>query len=270
LLALVGDRAGPSVQQRTRYARDEQGHGVRTEARAIVVELDHTTPISNRQQKICYLCSQFGLALRILTSETGCNTLIWLFCARCPTRVCPAADAYRERRGEWPKSSSGPTPEAPGETWLRVHHALKDGLRGLPGGSSLPRLLQNERGVRNLQDLDPFTVDQILAWADAHHARTSLGPTCKSGQIWEAPGENWQNVQNALHRAFAGSRADRLSRVSSPKNEGGTIPPPFTIPTADDAPPDLRPDVPPPSGARACPSENSVSGNSPTSLPFPR
>ena len=38
---------------------------------------------------------------------------------------------------------------------------------GLDGGSSLPRLLAEYRGVRNHRDLSDLTIEQILAWADA-------------------------------------------------------------------------------------------------------
>jgi hypothetical protein len=37
------------------------------------------------------------------------------------------------------------------ETWRRVDNGLRYGLRGLPGGSSLARLLDEKRGVRNVK-----------------------------------------------------------------------------------------------------------------------
>ena len=57
------------------------------------------------------------------------------------------ADAYHQRTGAWPKHTSGSIPEAPGETWSIVHKALYVGGRGLPGGSSLARLLVEQRSV---------------------------------------------------------------------------------------------------------------------------
>jgi hypothetical protein len=39
---------------------------------------------------------------------------------------------------------------------------------GLPGGSSLARLLARERGVRNRCGLPPLTEAAILRWARAH------------------------------------------------------------------------------------------------------
>ena len=44
---------------------------------------------------------------------------------------------------------SGPVAEAPEETWRAVNMALAQGHRGLPGGSSLSRLLdESRRGTR--------------------------------------------------------------------------------------------------------------------------
>jgi hypothetical protein len=51
------------------------------------------------------------------------------------------ADAHRRRTGRWPSAATGPVREAPGLTWLAVNGALSKGLRGLPGGDSLARLL---------------------------------------------------------------------------------------------------------------------------------
>jgi hypothetical protein len=114
------------------------------------------------------------------------------------------ADAHHARTGQWPKSGSGPIAEAGEVTWNAVHKALYEGLRGLPGGSSLPRLLAQERGVRNEKDLRPFRIPEILRWADAHHGRHGTWPTQRSGPIPEAPGENWSRVHEALYKGQRG------------------------------------------------------------------
>jgi hypothetical protein len=41
-------------------------------------------------------------------------------------------------------------------------------------------------------------VDQILAWADARHARTGEWPSAASGAVADAPGENWKAIDTAL------------------------------------------------------------------------
>ena len=78
------------------------------------------------------------------------------------------------------------------------------GIRGLPGGSSLPRLLAARRGVRNRKSLPPLTVERILAWADAHRVRTGRWPRYQSGPIPEAPGETWNAVDSALRAGIRG------------------------------------------------------------------
>jgi len=108
------------------------------------------------------------------------------------------ADEYRNRHGVWPESRSGPIPEAPGETWQRVNGALVTGHRGLPRGASLKRLLWEQRGARYVRLRVPFTVEGILAWADAHHARTGEWPDAKSGPIPECRGATWRAVERAL------------------------------------------------------------------------
>jgi hypothetical protein len=55
------------------------------------------------------------------------------------------ADAHRAHTGAWPGTAGGPVLACPGVTWRQIDNALRLGLRGLPGGSSLPRLLERAR-----------------------------------------------------------------------------------------------------------------------------
>jgi hypothetical protein len=114
------------------------------------------------------------------------------------------ASAHYRRTGRWPTLHSGPIPEAPGETWNAVDAALKAGTRGLRGGSSLARILSRHRGVRTRVDLPPLSYKQILAWADAHHARTGTWPNVGSGPVQDAPGENWRTLNHALQVGVRG------------------------------------------------------------------
>ena len=59
------------------------------------------------------------------------------------------ARAHFEATGRWPNTGGGPIAQSPGETWAAIDGALRIGVRGLPGGSSLPQLLAQQRGVRN-------------------------------------------------------------------------------------------------------------------------
>jgi len=114
------------------------------------------------------------------------------------------ADAHHEQTGDWPKTISGPVHGLPDETWGAIHSALQQGGRGLPGGSSLAKMLAEQRGVRNKQDLPLLSVENILAWADSHYQRTKKWPTQTAGAIVDAPGETWQSVQMALWQGLRG------------------------------------------------------------------
>src|SRR5713226_4030147 len=109
------------------------------------------------------------------------------------------ADAHREMTGKWPTKDSGQILFAKFESWQRVDGALRQGLRNLPGNSSLAQLLTEHRGARNIHKLPPLTEEQILQWADDHHRRTGEWPTQKSGTIPNSGGEKWQAIDTALH-----------------------------------------------------------------------
>jgi hypothetical protein len=63
-------------------------------------------------------------------------------------QVLEWADEHHRRTGEWPIVVSGPVWSAPQESWKGIDHALREGGRGLDGGSSLARLLAKRRGVK--------------------------------------------------------------------------------------------------------------------------
>ena len=124
------------------------------------------------------------------------------------------ADAEHARTGQWPHSDSGSIREQLGDNWRKIDTALRYGLRGLTGGSSLARLLAHHRGVRNLRDLPPFTIRQILSWSDGYRSRTGHWPTSESGPIAGAPGETWRAVDQALRAGIRGlARGSSLARL---------------------------------------------------------
>src|SRR5260370_39446442 len=93
------------------------------------------------------------------------------------------ADEFHELSGRWPIQHSGRIAGGLGETWGRVDNALRNGLRGLAGKSSLAQLLAARRGVRNIHKLPNLTIRGILAWADAHFHRTGKWPIAECGFI---------------------------------------------------------------------------------------
>lgn len=111
--------------------------------------------------------------------------------------ILALADQFHRQNGRWPQTQEG-TP------WRAIDEALRKGWRGLPGGSSLARLLAQQRGVRNKQGLPPLTREMILHWADRHHERTGQWPRHRSGPIPEAPGETWMIIDTALQMGSRG------------------------------------------------------------------
>jgi len=60
------------------------------------------------------------------------------------------ADAHYAATGRWPKVAPYPVAgSSPGDTWRNIDQALRTGFRGLPGGTSLARLLAQHRSVSN-------------------------------------------------------------------------------------------------------------------------
>jgi hypothetical protein len=114
------------------------------------------------------------------------------------------ADAHRAATGRWPDPKRSGVAGMPGETWSKIDNALARGHRGLPGGSSVARLLGEHRGARNLMSLPPLTAGQILAWAEAHRMAHGRWPTRGSGPVTTAPGETWCGVNWALYRGRRG------------------------------------------------------------------
>jgi hypothetical protein len=114
------------------------------------------------------------------------------------------ADRHKERTGVWPKAYSGPIADAPGETWHNIQNALQRGTRGFPRGLTIKQLLALHHGVRNTACLPTLRESTIVSWARAHLRRTGAWPTRLSGQISDAPGETWRNVDQALCKGFRG------------------------------------------------------------------
>jgi hypothetical protein len=108
------------------------------------------------------------------------------------------ADAYFLLHAKWPTNHSGTIPEAPLESWNTIDYALRLGTRRLRDQTSLAQLLHARRGIRNKSDLQPFTEELLLLWADAYYARHGDWPNENSGPVEESPGDTWQAVQSAL------------------------------------------------------------------------
>ena len=114
-------------------------------------------------------------------------------------QVLAWVDLHYERHGRYPYDTDGPIEGAEGETWGAVENALRQGLRGLPGKSSLYKLLNESRGMgRKGRTNPPLTADLVLSWADTHLAIHGSWPNGDSGPVDGQPGESWNNIQAAL------------------------------------------------------------------------
>jgi hypothetical protein len=78
------------------------------------------------------------------------------------------------------------------------------GLRGLPGGDTLARLLARHRGKRNRKALPALSAEPITRWVRAHFRRTGRWPRRNDGPIPNAGGETWTAVDQALYRGWRG------------------------------------------------------------------
>lgn len=149
-------------------------------------------------------------------------------------QVLAWADAHHRRTGHWPHDKSGAVPGARFVTWVSIDHALRRGRRGLPGRSSLARLLERHRGVRNHLHLPRLTPALILRWADAHHRRTGRWPVQASGPVSGVPGQTWSAIDIALSVGVRGlpggsSLAQLLAEKRGVRNHMRL--PDYTLPT---------------------------------------
>src|SRR5262249_35024608 len=113
------------------------------------------------------------------------------------------AEAHRAATGRWPRRNSGAIAGVPGETWAEIHRALWSGRRGLSGRSTLCQLLGPQTGAP-VRSRPRLTLEQVLAWGDAHHAATGRWPAVKSGPIPGITGETWCAINASLRNGFRG------------------------------------------------------------------
>lgn len=106
--------------------------------------------------------------------------------------------------GEWPRRDSEHLFKLQGDSWSKIDTALREGLRGLPGGSSLAQLLKKYFGVGNIQSLPQLSIEEIKNCILMYKERTNEWPNEKSGSIPELPGETWAKVMSALHKGGRG------------------------------------------------------------------
>lgn len=112
------------------------------------------------------------------------------------------ADSYFTANNAWPTRDSGTIPGIQ-DTWQRVDSALLEGIRGLRGGSSLRKVLQRYRRVRNKKNLPRLTLSEILSAADRYHRKRGEWPTRLSQNKAGAP-DSWKAIDGALAGGLRG------------------------------------------------------------------
>ena len=81
----------------------------------------------------------------------------------------------------------------------------------------------------------PLTVEQILAWSDAHFTRTGEWPKIRSGPVMDAPGETWAGINGALHEGHRGLPAgDSPAKLLRRHRRGADLSPPEWTPEQDE------------------------------------
>jgi hypothetical protein len=121
-------------------------------------------------------------------------------------------ELYYKEYGEYPNKNSGIIKFADekykGITWAHVNTALERGVRGLPGGSSLPKLLEEKFNVKNIQNLPSLSMELIEEWIKLFHAKHNRYPNRNDGIIEFATGKHkgttWAHVNTALERGVRG------------------------------------------------------------------
>lgn len=112
------------------------------------------------------------------------------------------ADEHHRQHGSWPHPESGAIPGTKDETWSKVQFALYKGFRGLPGKTTLPRLLRHYRGVRCHRAA--LNEETIVKWARAEFVRLGRWPRGSDAGVYGVPEETWTAINSALRYGLRG------------------------------------------------------------------
>lgn len=120
--------------------------------------------------------------------------------------VCSWIQIYHQLTGSWPSQLSGKVHDVEGESWRQIDQALRLGHRGLPGGTSLPQIIEARFNVRPRQarTRPQLSISTILFWAQDHWLKTGNWPIVESGPILGKLDENWRRIDSALKYGLRG------------------------------------------------------------------
>ena len=117
-------------------------------------------------------------------------------------RILGWVDEHKTRFGKFPTIHDKRSP-APGESWMAINAALERGSRGLPGASSLPKLLADHRGAARGIHRPRLKLATIATWARKHHKSTGQWPTEGAGEVIGTD-ERWDNIAQCVRLGLRG------------------------------------------------------------------
>ena len=132
-----------------------------------------------------------------------------------PERILGWADAHHAATGRWPTRRSGRVAGSRARTGKRsilpcswAGEAYLKGRPAAPAGRGTP--------VRNVHTLPRLTLEQVLAWADAYHAKTGRWPRPDQGGSPKRPARPGALSTRPSSRGCAACRAERRSPSCRP------------------------------------------------------
>lgn len=140
-----------------------------------------------------------------------------------PEYILGRAQERIKANGRWPGQRSGAVEGGyPGDTWRGYDQALKVGLRGLPGGSSLAQLMETIGYINHLSKPD-LTPEFILERSREYREANNKWPSLYSGHVEGGhAGDTWKGYDRALMVGCRGlpggsSLAKLLDTIRKPK-----------------------------------------------------
>ena len=140
------------------------------------------------------------------------------------------ADAFHARHRRWPRKVD---PRVAGMkwSWTAINHMIRRNGCGIEGVHTLAQLLARMRGKRNVKQLAPLSMAEILRWADLFYFRTGRWPVRHDGPVMpradETWHETWDTVDSALRVGRRGVRGgSSLARLLKARRGAVYRPPP--------------------------------------------
>jgi hypothetical protein len=130
------------------------------------------------------------------------------------TTILNWCDEYFSAHGKYPGQGSEALESMDSETFNNINAALTSGHRGLPGGSSLAKLLRKNRNYQDNYSRPKLTLPKIIDMMVDHYQTFAKWPVSTDKEVVGHASEKWSAINAALH---IGSRGLRTSGNSLAK-----------------------------------------------------